>query len=328
MTREQQKQMYASKYIGQTKEMKCGKTATITMYMGGGRIGVQFPDGVYKETSIASFKAGTVTHPHVPRTLPDTRAKFGSKAIGQKQMMECGLEGEVIAYNDALDVTVRFSDGVVVTHQRISKFRHGKIAYPDNRKQVFEKLYSKKYVGEKRMQVCGYSCEVIAYRNSSDADVRFEDGVELKHISIQRFLNGWIVHPTRGRKPTENMAWDYRMLYESMSEVFPDLGFKVKVKDLVMKRGQPLTTTIFSESGRIAVDIIHCRMHVNPDKYDILLNSGYVDTVYVIAQQTHMPSIVRDGLHKYYMNYTNSRESMEDIIKYILEDCKQYERVN
>lgn len=52
-------------------------------------------------------------------------------------------------------------------------------------------MYSRKSVlGVSIVMNCGMACECIAYRNSRDMDVRFEDGTVVRHCHKDYFLNG------------------------------------------------------------------------------------------------------------------------------------------
>ena len=42
---------------------------------------------------------------------------------------------------------------------------------------------------------CGLEMEIIAHRNNTDIDIRFEDGVVVKHKSYGDYRNGYIRHP-------------------------------------------------------------------------------------------------------------------------------------
>ena len=50
-------------------------------------------------------------------------------------------------------------------------------------------------VGEISISISGLRMTIIAWRNSKDIDVQFEDGVEVKGRSYENFKNGSINHP-------------------------------------------------------------------------------------------------------------------------------------
>ena len=82
-------------HIGEKRMMKCGLEATIIRYGGYMDIDVQFEDGqVVYHSYYSSFKKGTIAPPIDPRYL----------RIGEKRMMNCGLEATIIRYGKSADL--------------------------------------------------------------------------------------------------------------------------------------------------------------------------------------------------------------------------------
>ena len=50
--------------------------------------------------------------------------------IGEKKMMKCGLEAEIVAYRRSEDMDVRFPDGVVVKNVQYANFKRGMVGHP------------------------------------------------------------------------------------------------------------------------------------------------------------------------------------------------------
>ena len=106
---------------GEKRMMNCGLEATIIRYGSYKDIDVQFEDGqvVYKRT-YKDFKKGTIAPPIDLRYL----------RVGEKRMMNCGLEATIIRYGVTRDIDVQFEDGQVVCHRRYEAFCKGEITHP------------------------------------------------------------------------------------------------------------------------------------------------------------------------------------------------------
>ena len=53
--------------------------------------------------------------------------KYSYSLLGQKRIMNCGMEAKVIEDNGCEDITVQFSDGTIKTHCSRHNFLRGKI---------------------------------------------------------------------------------------------------------------------------------------------------------------------------------------------------------
>lgn len=101
-------------------------------------------------------------------------------------------------------------------------------------------------IGEKQIQNCGWEAEIIGYRNASDMDVRFSDGIEVKHRRYDQFRKGKICHPNEkkyqykkrmkkriGEKRMQKCGLEAEIIdYRNNSDMdiqFPD-GAKIKHK--------------------------------------------------------------------------------------------------
>lgn len=120
------------KYIGQSKEQKNTKNATIIRYDNYYDIDVQFDDGIVVEhTSVAKWKNGNIDHPNIDngkkRDNANERAK--KRYIGISKKMKCGLMATIIDYKDCKNVTIQFEDGQIREGIRSDHFMSGKVKH-------------------------------------------------------------------------------------------------------------------------------------------------------------------------------------------------------
>lgn len=168
-----------NKYIGQTQLMSCGMKATIIDYRTFNDIDIQFENGIIREhMNIQCFKRGGIAP-----------VQYGIKNnyIGQTRLMNCGVKATIITYRGSNDIDVQFENGTIRKHMRTCSFKKGEIA-PAN--------YQEMYIGQTHTMNCGMKATVIAYRQSYDIDIQFEDGVIREHMKIDSFNKGNIAHPT------------------------------------------------------------------------------------------------------------------------------------
>ena len=98
------------------------------------------------------------------------------------------LDGHVatmIAYRDSNDVEVQFEDGVTTVCTYYA-FKNGLVKHPSSSK-----------IGERAQMRCGMWAEVVAERKYHDVDVRFDNGVELQHVSMGDFRQGLLYPSTK-----------------------------------------------------------------------------------------------------------------------------------
>lgn len=119
--------------------------------------------------------------------------------IGEKNTMKCGLVATIIEYRSSASVDVQFEDGVVVTNQPYASFFHGRIGHP----LFLHQSKKKNRVGIRNTMSNGMDAVIIAYRDSHDIDVQFEDGEIRVGCAWKEFSSGNIAHPTH---TTDSMA--------------------------------------------------------------------------------------------------------------------------
>ena len=165
--------------LGENKMMNCGMEATIIRYENADNIDVRFEDGaVVKHKTYNAFKKCYIAHPN---TSAEAR-------LGETRMMNCGMEATIIRYNTSKEIDVRFEDGTVVKHKSYSKFKKGKIANPNTKASVENRL------GKIRIMNCGMKATIIRYNGVHDIDIRFEDGKVAEHKTYGAFKKGGIAH--------------------------------------------------------------------------------------------------------------------------------------
>lgn len=171
-----EKYLRGQQNVGKTNKNKNGMMMTIIKYRNKSDLDVQFEDGkIAEHRTMAAFRKGYLSYP------VETPSK-----IGERRLATCGIWMEIIAYHAYDNVDIRFDDGMEVFHKDYNSFLNGNIGYPD--------LY-KKRIGEVSMSREGKKMTLIAYRNSSDVDVQFEDGTILYNRQYANFKNGFIVLP-------------------------------------------------------------------------------------------------------------------------------------
>lgn len=162
-------------YIGQTRMMNCGMTATIITYRNNNDIDVQFENGnIRKHMKMISFKSGGIAL--------ESFDKIKTKCIGMTRTMNCGLKATIINYRNSNDIDVKFENGTISKHKCFNAFIKGQIKRP--------------YKGETKIMNCGLKATIINHNGYQDIDVTFEDGTVCKHVTTKKFNNGSIPHPT------------------------------------------------------------------------------------------------------------------------------------
>ncbi len=114
--------------------------------------------------------------------------------LGEINKMNNGQAAKIIEYNNSLDVVIQFEDGTIV-NTRYDHFKDGGVKNP---------TLKESRIGKVNKMNNGLQAKVIAYRNSADIDVQFEDGIIVKNKDYGNFKKGNIKHPyikVASRKP-------------------------------------------------------------------------------------------------------------------------------
>ena len=167
---------------GETSVANNGMKMTIIAYQNSHDMNVQFEDGaIRKHIYYAAFKAGSIKHPNdINRTGETTIATNG-------QVMT------IIAYRNIKDIDIRFEDGYVARHKPYNSFKKGMIKNPNK----LSSIKKDNRIGETSIATNGQKMTIIAYRNSNDIDVRFEDGYMACHKTYASFKKGMIKNPNK-----------------------------------------------------------------------------------------------------------------------------------
>ena len=191
-----------SKYrVGEESVATNGMKMKIIAYRKACDIDIEFEDGtVIEHRTYNCFKGGSIAHPNIkkPRIAPST-AK--TDRLGETITATNGMQMKIIAYRNAMDIDVEFEDGTIVASRTYSSFRNGTISNPNLRTSSLSANHSR--VGETRVANCGMKMTIIAYRNSSDLDVCFEDGTIVDRKTYSNFKNGAIGNPIYQEKQIE-----------------------------------------------------------------------------------------------------------------------------
>lgn len=158
--------------IGLCNVMCNGENAKIIDYISSSNITVQFDDGtIVTNKNLVDFKKGNIGKPIENR-------------IGKVSKSNSGLNMTIIRYTSYRDIDIQFDDGTIVKHKDYGSFLRGEIAYPQSKR-----------LGERKISNSGMLMTIIAYRNSNDIDIQFEDGTIVQHRDYRSFSEGCIYNP-------------------------------------------------------------------------------------------------------------------------------------
>lgn len=123
--------------------------------------------------------------------------------IGEKKILNCGMEAEIIDYQNKDDMSIKFIDGTIREHIRYVNWSSGKIKHPAlsikpksiKAKQCNLKMSKALHIGEKNKMNCGMEAEIIEYNGSKNITVLFADGTVVKNKCYCAFKKGEIANP-------------------------------------------------------------------------------------------------------------------------------------
>ena len=174
--------------LGQIGVNNQGLKMTIIAYRNARDIDVQFEDGtIVKNKQYDKFLKGGIAYPIEDR-------------IGETKKNNQDLIMTIIAYRNNRDIDIQFEDGTIVENRRYEHFLKGTIAYP-----------KEKRIGETKENNQGLKMTIIAYRNTKDINVQFEDGTIVENKQYGNFLRGTIVNPnvlSDGISIPEKFMWN------------------------------------------------------------------------------------------------------------------------
>lgn len=191
-----------------------GMEMTCIAYRRSDDIDVQFEDGsVVRKKTWASFCRGQISNPNVPRSRA-LRLNM-SERIGAKSIASNGMEMTCIAYRNAKDIDIQFSDGTVVEHKAWAFFRKGYIRNPN---RSTGNLKTDGRVGVKKQASNGMQMTCIAYRRSDDIDVQFADDTIVKNKTWDAFCKGQIRNPSLSIQPTTRQSTRKKKTNKSLTD--------------------------------------------------------------------------------------------------------------
>lgn len=112
--------------IGEKRMQNCGLEAEIINYRSTIDVDIKFSNGTkIKHRRYNDFTRGLIRHPHAKRFK-----KYMHQRIGDKQTQNCGLEAEIIDYQLAKNITIMFSDNIILNNKDYRYFQTKGIAHP------------------------------------------------------------------------------------------------------------------------------------------------------------------------------------------------------
>ena len=104
-------------------------------------------------------------------------------------MMNCGLECEIIEYNSAHNITVKFTNGAIAKNKYYYDFQTGIIQCPE--------YNGDGQLNETKKMLNGMMATIIKYESNTNIDVQFEDGKIRHNVTYNSFISGRLLHPNQ-----------------------------------------------------------------------------------------------------------------------------------
>ena len=180
-------------YVGKTTTAKNGMKMTVIAHRSYDDIDVMFEDGVIaKHRSFGAFKVGAVKHPI--KTESSYILRKAKEYIGMRKTARNGMEMEIIDYHGAHNISVRFVDGTIVDNVSMQAFKAGRVKNLNLENPLLIQA-RKSHLGERGIARNGLGMEIIAWNNTHDISVKFDDGAIVDHKYYGNFVMGFIQHP-------------------------------------------------------------------------------------------------------------------------------------
>ena len=196
-----------SSRVGETNKANNGLMMTIIAYRRSDDIDIQFEDGVIVyNRCYKNFSIGAIEHPEHKDKVNETCKVV---KLGETNRANNGLIMTIIAYRRSDDIDIQFEDGVIVYNKAYTMFKRGSIKHPNissykGGKNQYCSFSIDNKVGEKIKANNGLMMTIIAYRNTLDIDIQFEDGTIVYNKTYGNFRIGNIGHPTYKSRSKEN----------------------------------------------------------------------------------------------------------------------------
>ena len=167
--------------LGEVQNNTAGETMKIVQYYNNKNVTVRFEDGTERKGVVyARFKKGHVSKPGMKHRKKEGR-------LGEIRKNNAGETMEIVQYDNANNMMVRFEDGTERKGVRYANFKIGRVSKPgmEHRKKGGR-------LGEVRKNNAGETMQIVQYVNSNNVTVRFEDGTERKRVEYATFKKGTI----------------------------------------------------------------------------------------------------------------------------------------
>ena len=195
--------IFTSHRIGETRKAKNGQLMTIINYRNAKDFDVQFDDGtIVTNMTYQSFKKGEIRNPN---NIIRSKPPIHYHKIGECTKATNGQMMTIIEYRNANDIDIQFEDGTIVKNQYYSCFKKGCVKNPNKLSIGYVSEFNDR-TGETNIAKNGQKMTIIAYRNSMDIDVQFEDGTIVKNRTYQSFKRREIENPNKKIRLKNNVG--------------------------------------------------------------------------------------------------------------------------
>lgn len=168
------------KHIGEVWYDKKGRKMTIVEYFSNSNITIEYEDGTRLENKeYRIVKKGADLYP---------QTRVGETAIARN-----GLKMTIIDDRIWHDVKIQFEDGVIVGNCTHAQFDMRAVKHPDYNAKTSK--FVKVRTGLKSRMKNGLMAEIVEYRNASEIDVLFENGLLVIGRDWHSFLHNRIGMP-------------------------------------------------------------------------------------------------------------------------------------
>lgn len=184
---------YAKKYIGKSAVMNDGRMLTITDYRGYSDVTGVFDDGTEVTFGMGNFDRGAVAHPDDISVAVQNNIQLKNKKrkywIGQKAVMNNGMEAEIIQYDDANHITVRFTNGGIA-RANLGNFKKGTVRNPMSPSPTHPVIPGMVFTN-----TAGLRFQAVRQHENNKWLVRFEDGEEKDNVMTISITHKKVKHP-------------------------------------------------------------------------------------------------------------------------------------
>ncbi len=179
--------------LGEINTNTAGETMEIVKYNSCEDMTVRFEDGTEKVgVRYDKFRQGYVQKPEscddgISKKKPHHTARKSEKRLGEIRKNNVGETMEIVQYNNANNMTVRFEDGTEKAGVSYFNFERGNVSkYREKDRTKEERL------GEVRKNNAGETMEIVGYHSANNLTVRFEDGTARTGVEYTSFKKGTI----------------------------------------------------------------------------------------------------------------------------------------